>query len=222
MVAATDFGSCLSSHSHTVITVHPAASSCAVFLASRSSLAMNLTPQYSGCAFGSVGHAGVANYGANPPAGAATPTDRIAYKRGGMDLVVEQGPVTARAVMLTAYDHDTAVNDAAGNGFFPNGNVKETNRAAYVEAQYSWLRGDSKVPFLIPLVRQNWYTAMNGKRQFGYFTAQVAHYFAANVKGFIESSWDTKQDLVGAYVVGANQVRAPKGSRLTAQIEVGF
>lgn len=169
-------------------------------------------------AFGSVGHAGAASYGANgvPPAGA--PTDRIAYKRGGVDLVVEKGPVTARAVALTAYDHDVAVNSVN----FPNGNAKETNRAAYVEAQYSWLMGDSKVPFLVPLVRQNWYTAMNGKRQFGYFTAQVAHYFAANVKGFVEGSWDTKQDLVGAYVVGTNQVRARKGSRLSAQLEVGF
>lgn len=183
-------------------------------------------------AFGTFGHQGAASYGlatgdpactTSSPAGgtvcapAGTPTDRTAYKRGGVDLLVEKGPVTARAAALYAYDHDVAAFDAVN---FPNGNVKETNRAAYVEAQYVFLRGDSKVPFLIPLVRQNWYTTDNSKRQFGYFTAQLAHYFAANLKGFVEASWDTKQDVVGADVPGAP--RAPKGSRLTGQLEIGF
>ncbi|MFI5345552.1 MAG: hypothetical protein ACHQ51_04180 [Elusimicrobiota bacterium] len=181
-------------------------------------LAFDTTKGFIVGAFGSVGHAGLASYGANPPANAPTPTDRIAYKRGGVDLIVEKGPLTARAVGLLAYDHNTSVNDAAGNGFFPNGDARETNRAAYVEAQYVILRGDSKVPFLIPLVRQNWYTTDNGKEQFAYFTAQLAHYFAANLKGFLEASWDTKQDSVNANP----NVRLPKGSRLTAQLEVGF
>ena len=170
-------------------------------------------------AFGGVGHAGAASYGAHGTAPAGAATDRIAYKRGGVDVLFEKGPVTARAAALYAYDHDTAVNDAAGNGFFPNGDAKETNRAAYAEVQYSYLRGDSKVPFLIPLVRENWYTTGNGTHQFSYLTAQVAHYFAANLKGLVEASWDTKQDIVAS--VDPN-VRRPKGSRLTAQVQIGF
>ena len=181
-------------------------------------------------AFGSVGHAGAASFGGcnasdtncinaggvTTTAPAGTPIDRTAYKRGGVDLVVEKGPVTARAAALYAYDHDVAVYNVVN---FPYGDAKETNRAAYAEVQYSYLRGDSKVPFLIPLIRQNWYTTDNSKHQFGYLTAQVAHYFAANLKGFVEASWDTKQDIVG---YDSTIARAPKGSRLTAQLEIGF
>jgi hypothetical protein len=168
-------------------------------------------------AFGTFGHAGVSSNGAAAAAG--TVVDRTDVKRGGLDCLIEKGPFSARAAGLLSYDHDNAVNDAAGNAFFPLGNTRETNRAAYLEAQYVVSRGESKVPFLIPLVRQNWYTTSNGKRQFGYFTAQVAHYFAPNVKGFIEESWDTKQDYLGPDAVTA---RRPKGSRLTAQMEFGF
>lgn len=166
-------------------------------------------------AFGGVGHAGVASYGNNAPTGAAAPTDRIAFKRGGVDLLLEKGPVTARAAALLGWDHNTATNGPD----FPNGDAKETNRAAYAELQYSYLRGGSKVPFLIPLIRENWYTTGNGKHQFAYFTAQVAHYFTSNLKGFVEASWDTKQDIVASLDATA---RRPKGSRLTAQLEVGF
>ncbi|MDD5304380.1 MAG: hypothetical protein PHS14_14880 [Elusimicrobia bacterium] len=181
-------------------------------------------------AFGGVGHAGVsslggcnandavciANGGLTTTAATDAPIDRTAFKRGGVDLLVEKGRFTGRAAALFAYDHDVAAYDAV---YFPLGDTRETNRAAYVEAQYSYLRGDSKVPFLIPLIRQNWYTTTNGKRQFSYFTAQLAHYFAANLKGFVEASWDTKQDIVG---YDSTIARAPKGSRLTAQLEVGF
>ena len=182
-------------------------------------------------AFGSVGHQGISSYGGclatdtncinaggnTTTAPAGIPVDRTAYKRGGVDLLVEKGPFTARGAALYSYDHDVAAYDVA---LFPYGNAKETNRAAYAEAQYVVLRGDSKVPFLIPLVRQNWYSTDNGKRQFGYFTAQVAHYFAANLKAFVEASWDTKQDVTGPDVPGTP--RSPKGSRLTGQLEIGF
>jgi hypothetical protein len=164
-------------------------------------------------AFGTWGHAGAASNGA--AAAADSVADRTDVKRGGIDMLVEKGPFTARAAGLMSYDHDNAHFDALN---FPKGDARETNRAAYVEAQYVVNLGESKVPFLIPLVRQNWYTTSNGKRQFGYFTAQLAHYFAPNVKGFIESSWDTKQDSTTKNPA----FRQPKGSRLTAQLEVGF
>lgn len=165
-------------------------------------------------AFGGFGHVGSAYYG---PDIAAKVVDRTAFNRSGVDLLVEKGPVTARAAFLYGHDYNNVDNTNAPIGI--NSNGRETNRAAYVEAQYSYLRGDSKVPFLIPLVRENWYTTGNGTHQFSYLTAQVAHYFAANLKAFVEASWDTKQDIVAS--LDAN-VRQPKGSRLTAQVQVGF
>lgn len=165
-------------------------------------------------AFGSMGHAGAASNGA--AAAANTVADRTAFKRYGVDVLVEKGPVAGRAAYLWTYDHDVAVNDAALS--YPNANAKESNRAAYVEAQYNYARGDSKVPFLVPLVRQNYYTSRNGTRRFGYFTAQLAHYFAPNVKSYVEGSWDTKQDPT----VASSPVRQPKGRRLVLGFEVGF
>lgn len=160
-------------------------------------------------AFGGAGHSGSAYYGSG-----AQPdvVDRVAFNRSGVDLLVEKGPVTARAAAMYAHDYDTADNANLTN-------AKETNRAAYVEAQYSYRRGDSKVPFLVPLVRENWYTTGNGTHQFAYLTAQLAHYFAANVKGLVEASWDTKQDIVAS---ADPNVRQPKGNRVTAQVQIGF
>jgi hypothetical protein len=67
----------------------------------------------------------------------------------------------------------------------------------------------------------------NGTEQFDYLTAQIAHYFAPNLKGFIEYTVDVNRSGGGGAVnmgTGNPELAAilPMGNRLTAQIEVGF
>lgn len=96
--------------------------------------------------------------------------------------------------------------------------AKFRDRAAYAELAYVYKRGGNDAPFLMPMIRENWYTTFNGTRQFNYVSAQLAHYFRENVKGFVEYSIDTKTDVQGV----AGSPRAPRGNRVTGQIEVGF
>ena len=80
-------------------------------------------------------------------------------------------------------------------------------------------------PFLVPLVRENWYTTYNGTQQFNYVTAQLAHYFGPNLKGFVEYSVDTKTSQQGQPLDPAAQTpgaRVSRGNRTSVQFEVGF
>ncbi len=164
-----------------------------------------------GLVFGTFGSWGYQGLNTNA---SAAPADRTEIRRTGVDMLLEHGPATARAAFMYGEDKDVAPFDAT---YFPNGDKKQTDRAAYAEAQYVIRRGDSQLPFLVPLVRANWYTTNNGKDQFSYVTAQLSHYFAANLKSSIEYMADLKQDITGS-----NTVRDPKGTRVTASIELGF
>jgi hypothetical protein len=134
------------------------------------------------------------------------------FSKVGADVMAEVKDLILRGAFLYGYDRDLTEG------------TRETNRSAYGELMYVFNRGDSGVPFLVPLIRQNWYqtTATDGSgahREFSYFTAQLAHFFKANVKAFVEFSVDTKQDVTSADPTGPRQ---PKGNQVTLQAEVGF
>jgi len=132
------------------------------------------------------------------------------FQRGGFDALYEIGDWAARAAFAYTHDRDSFLN------------VNDTDRAAYAELAYYYKRGHM-YPFLVPLVRENWYTTFNGTSQFNYVTAQLAHYFAPNLKAFVEYSVDTKRDFQnGALVPPTPGVLAMRGNRITTQIEVGF
>jgi hypothetical protein len=141
-----------------------------------------------------------------------TPGTHVQFSKTGVDAMAEVGGLVGRAAYLYAFDKDL---DAVAAGTQPD---FERNRAAYVEFMYVYTRGDSDTPFLVPLIRQNWYQTANGTRQFAYLTAQLAHYFTPNLKAFVEYSADTKQDITSADLT----TRQPKGSRVTLQAELGF
>ncbi len=155
--------------------------------------------------FGSAGKEG-------PNIVAGGPVTNVQYSKTGVDTMAEFFGFTARGAFLYAFDKDL---DAVAAGTQPD---YEKNRAAYVELMYIYTRGDSDVPFLVPLIRENWYETANGTRQFAYITAQLAHFFRPNLKGFVEYSADTKQDITSADLTA----RQPKGSRVTVQAELGF
>ena len=136
----------------------------------------------------------------------------VQFSKTGVDTMAEFFGFTARGAFLYAFDKDL---DAVAAGIQPD---FERNRAAYVELMYIYTRGDSDTPFLVPLLRQNWYQTANGTREFAYLTAQLAHYFSPNVKAFVEFSADTKQDVTSADLT----TRQPKCSRITLQAELGF
>jgi hypothetical protein len=140
-------------------------------------------------------------------------TELTQFVRGGFDALWEDAGFAARAAFLYSHDEDPAVAGAAA-----------TDRAAYAELAYSYTRNNDNYPFLMPLVRENWYTTFNGAQQFNYLTFQLAHYFAANLKAFIEYSVDTKRDHQGGSLVaqGSDGTLQPLGDRVTAQVEVGF
>lgn len=120
--------------------------------------------------------------------------------------MAEIAGLTTRAAYVVGYDKDLNTWNA------------ESDRSAYLEALYVIHRGDSDVPFLVPLLRENWYTTTNGTSQFNYVTAQLAHYFQPNVKGFVEYTATTKSDVNSTTTPNV----APKGNQWTAQVEVGF
>ena len=150
-------------------------------------------------AFGCLGHQ-------NPATTSTGSIDKIEFSKIGVDAMVELGDLTGRAAFLSASDKDVTQS------------LRETNRSAYAELMYTIMKGDSDAPFLVPLIRQNWYQTADGTRQFAYFTAQLAHYFKSNVKAFVEYSKDTKQDFTSA----SPDVPAEKDNRVTVQAEVGF
>jgi hypothetical protein len=132
-------------------------------------------------------------------------TDKVQFSKTGVDALFEKGGFVARSAFLYAYDKDLAT----GN--------RETNRSAYAELLYIFKAAGSDIPFLVPLVRGNWYQTANAQQEFDYITAQLAHFFAPNVKAFIEYSGDTKQDNGTT-----GPPRQAKDHRWTAQVELGF
>ena len=134
------------------------------------------------------------------------PADEVQFAKYGVDTLIELGSFGVRGAFLAAKDTDMITN------------AVETNRAAYGEAYYAYRRAQDDFPFLMPLVRENWYETANGTQQFNYVTAQLAHYFKPNVKAFVEYTGDTKQDDTSA----SPDPHAPMDHRWTAQVEVGF
>jgi len=139
------------------------------------------------------------------------------FERGGFDALWEAGGLAARGAILFARDRDPITGDRA------------SDRAAYAELAYAFKRGSADYPFLMPLVRENWYTTFNGTQEFTYVTAQLAHFFKPNVKGFVEYSADTKAGHQGGTLAdpttssgGASLALPPLGNRVTVQVEVGF
>lgn len=143
-------------------------------------------------------------------------TELVQFQRGGFDALWEYNGFAARGAFLYSHDYDSVYQ------------LNDTNKAAYAELAYYYKRNNSPTPFLVPLVRENWLTTYNGTQQFNYVTAQLAHYFAPNLKGFIEYSVDTKRDYQNSNVLyqptlAANGATlAPLGDRVSVQFEVGF
>ena len=168
--------------------------------------------------FGTYGHEGpMAAAGASsgaPGLSVAGPGGELTqFVRGGFDALWEHGNFAARAAFVYSHDEDPAVRGAVA-----------TDRAAYAEVAYKYLRNDNLYPFLMPLVRENWYTTFNGAQQFNYLTFQLAHYFAANLKAFVEYSLDTKRAYQGGSLAaqGSDGTSQPLGNRVSLQAEVGF
>ncbi len=160
-------------------------------------------------AFGSFGNEGPLNVVNSD----SSPTDKVKFSKTGLDAMVEMGGFIGRGAFLYAFDKDLTTA------------AREINRSAYVELMYLFNRGESDAPFLVPLLRQNWYQTTDtsgAHHEFAYITAQLAHYFKANVKAFVEVSADTKQDLTIADADSGATARQPRGNRVTAQVEVGF
>ncbi|MBI4055544.1 MAG: hypothetical protein HY402_05355 [Elusimicrobia bacterium] len=134
--------------------------------------------------FASAGHEGL------PAAG------KKKFSRAGLDALVELFGVTARGAFAYFYDKNTVTQ------------AREANRGAYTEAFYAVNKDDR--PFLVPLIRQDWFQTTDGTKQFGNFTGQLSHYFAENGRAFVEYFANTKRE------------GAPKDHRWTLQVEVGF
>jgi hypothetical protein len=135
------------------------------------------------------------------------------FQRYGFDFLYELAGFAARGAFVASHDVDDFLA------------IADTNRAAYAELAYYYKRG-AQYPFLVPLVRENWYTTYNGTQQFNYVTAQLAHYFAPNLKAFVEYSADTKSALQGGTLADPSTAgtlaRVSRGNRTTVQLEVGF
>ena len=133
------------------------------------------------------------------------------FVRGGFDALWEQGDLAARGAYVYAKDRDYVAD------------INDTNHAAYVEVSYAFKRNHESYPFLLPLLRQNWYTTFNGTQKFSFATAQLAHYFAPNFKAFLEYSVDTGRGFQGGTQADPTTgTLIPWGNRTTLQIEVGF
>ena len=156
------------------------------------------------------GNLEIGTFGTSGYAGSDAPNnatgDKIQYSRTGVDTMAEVAGFAARAAFMFGYDKDLNTWNA------------QSERAAYAELLYVFHRADSDTPFLVPLLRENWYTTINGTSQFNYLTAQLAHYFQPNVKAFIEYNAVTKSDVSSASAPDT----APKSNEWSAQVEVGF
>ncbi len=152
----------------------------------------------------------------NLPGGGTTSTSNhfVQVVRGGFDALWEYDDFYARACYVYAHDSDMVMG------------AVETDQAAYAELFYTYKRDYHDYAFLVPLIRENWMSLWNGNEHFNYVTAQVAHYFAPNFKGFLEYTVDTGRGygggLAGMNAGGATAAILPMGNRLTAQLEVGF
>lgn len=142
----------------------------------------------------------------------STPGVWVNFVKAGVDLLAEFGPVVGRGAFLYSYESDPGSVGAGLTG------SKFRDRAAYAELAYVYKRNGQDAPYLMPMVRENWYTTYNGTRQFNYVSTQLAHYFNENVKAFVEYSFDTKTDQQSVPA----DVRVPRGNRATVQLEVGF
>lgn len=134
--------------------------------------------------------------------GAYAGTDKYRYSRVGVDALVELAGVTTRSALVYSYDKNLSSN------------ARENNRGAYAEMFYAFKKDDR--PVWVPMIRQDWYQTIDGKRQFASFTAQLSRYFLENARGFIEYNADTVQ--TGA----PGTARPGKNHRWTAQLELGF
>ncbi len=165
---------------------------------------------------GGTSDAGAPGTTGNLPSGLTTAMANhyVQAVRGGFDALWEHGNYNARAAYVYAHDSDATMG------------AVETDQAAYAELFYTYKRDGHDYAFLVPLLRENWLTLWNGTEHFNYVTAQVAHYFAPNFKGFLEYTVDTGRGygggLAGMNAGGATPAILPMGNRLTAQIEVGF
>jgi len=171
--------------------------------------------------FGQYGNTGGADGGApgttgNLPGGATAVTGNhyVQSDRAGLDALWEHNNFYARAAYVYAHDSDMTMG------------AVESDQAAYAEIFYTYKRDYNDYAFLVPLLRENWLTMFNGTEKFNYVTAQLAHYFAPNFKGFLEYSVDTGRGYGGGLLAenmgGAPAAILPMGNRLTAQLEVGF
>jgi len=167
--------------------------------------------------FGAYGHEGpFADCGAGgacPGLGFTDNTAKEQFLRGGFDGLLEMGALAFRAAFVYLHDGDPAFDGASA-----------TDRAAYAELAYAFTLAGQDYPFLLPLIRENWYTTFNGAQQFNYITAHLAHYFRPNVKAFVEYSVDTKRAFQGGTLPaqGSDGALAMRGNRATVQVEVGF
>ncbi len=155
--------------------------------------------------------------GACPPGGVGTPyaNHYIQSVRGGVDALWEHNDFYARAAYVYAHDSDATMGAA------------ESDQAAYAELFYTYKRDYNGYAFLVPLIRENWLTLWNGTEQFNYVTAQLAHYFAPNFKGFVEYTVDTNRSYGSGLAdvnTGGTGIASvlPMGNRLAMQLEVGF
>ncbi|MBI3553384.1 MAG: hypothetical protein HY077_12890 [Elusimicrobia bacterium] len=149
----------------------------------------------------------------------------VRFMKAGIDAVAEYNNFAARGAAMYSYDHVTYydnINDPLTLNALRLKQMKDW--AAYAEIMYSYKRGGNDYPFLLPLIRDNWYTTYNGKRSFHFITAHLAHYFRPNVKAFVEYSMDIKTDIQGppAAIPDLASRRVPRGDRGSFQIEVGF
>lgn len=137
----------------------------------------------------------------------------VEAERAGLDALWEHNNFSARAAYVYAHDSDPSLGATA------------TDQAAYAEVFYTYKKDGNDYGFLVPLLRENWLTMYDGTVNFNYVTAQIAHYFAPNFKGFIEYSVDTSRGYGAGFASLNSNVVAmdlPMGNRLTAQLEVGF
>lgn len=180
-------------------------------------LMMGTFGQYGNTGLGDTNTTALGSTANLPGGGTATNTANhlVQTVRGGFDTLWEHNNFYARAAYVYAHDSDMTMGAAS------------TDQAAYAEIFYTYKRDYNDYSFLIPLLRYNWLTLWNGTEQFNYVTAQLAHYFAPNLKGFLEYTVDTSRTGGGglANLGGVNSDIAsvlPMGNRLTLQFEVGF
>ena len=163
--------------------------------------------------FGQYGQTG-GNDGGSPGVTSVTGNQLVEASRVGLDALWEHNNFNARAAYVYAHDSDSSAG------------AVETDQAAYAEIFYTYKRDGHDYSFLVPLLRENWLTMYNGTEHFNYVTAQLAHYFAPNFKGFVEYTVDTgrgyNESLFTENMGGAAAAILPMGNRLTAQLEVGF